>query len=128
MPHERGRHQTGLGTGDAARSRLLRLWGSSVGLKLIMALTGVILSGFVLGHMVGQPQVFQGAEALDAYGKLLHKEPAILWRPGPSLLGAVGLHIWAYLRPDPEEPEGAGAGRTGGRSTGSRASPRGRCG
>ena len=39
---------------------LARLWGSSVGLKIIMALTGVILSGFVLVHMLGNLQVFQG--------------------------------------------------------------------
>ena len=70
---------------------------SSIGLKLVMALTGVILSGFVLGHMLGNLQVFQGAEAIDAYGTLLHKEPAILWTVRLGLLAAVGLHIWAFL-------------------------------
>ena len=35
---------------------------SSIGLKIIMAVTGVILSGFVLVHMAGNLQVFQGAE------------------------------------------------------------------
>ena len=50
---------------------------SSIGLKITMALTGVILSGFVLVHMLGNLQVYQGAEALDAYGKLLRKEPAL---------------------------------------------------
>ena len=64
---------------STSRSRFRKLWGSSVGLKLIMAVTGVLLSGFVLAHMAGNLQVFQGAESLDAYGRLLHKEPAILW-------------------------------------------------
>jgi succinate dehydrogenase / fumarate reductase cytochrome b subunit len=82
---------------STAGSRLWKVWGSSVGLKLIMAVTGVLLSGFVLAHMAGNLQVFQGAEAFDAYGALLHKEPAILWMARLSLLGAVGLHIWAYL-------------------------------
>jgi succinate dehydrogenase / fumarate reductase cytochrome b subunit len=70
---------------------------SSIGLKLVMAITGVILSGFVLGHMLGNLQVYQGAEAIDAYGRLLRKEPALLWLARLVLLAAVGLHIWAYL-------------------------------
>jgi succinate dehydrogenase / fumarate reductase cytochrome b subunit len=79
------------------RNRLQRMLNSSIGLKIIMALTGVILSGFVLVHMLGNLQVYQGAEALDAYGKLLRKEPALLWTFRLVLLSAVGLHIWAYL-------------------------------
>lgn len=83
--------------GRRPASRLRRRFTSSVGLKLIMALTGVILSLFVLGHMLGNLQVFQGAEAIDAYGKLLHKEPALLWTVRVVLLAAVGLHIWAFV-------------------------------
>lgn len=70
---------------------------SSIGLKLVMALTGVLLSLFVLGHMLGNLQVFQGAEAIDDYGKLLRKEPALLWTARLGLLTAVGLHIYAYF-------------------------------
>jgi succinate dehydrogenase / fumarate reductase cytochrome b subunit len=70
---------------------------SSIGLKLVMAVTGVILSFFVLGHMLGNLQAFQGAEAIDDYGKLLRKEPALLWTARLGLLAAVGLHIYAYL-------------------------------
>jgi len=62
-----------------------------------MAVTGVILSGFVLGHMAGNLQVFQGEEAIDAYAKFLRREPAILWMVRLVLLASVGLHIWAYL-------------------------------
>ena len=76
---------------------ILRFWGSSVGLKLIMAATGVGLSVFVLVHMLGNLQIFQGAESLDAYGHLLHAEPAVLWGARVSLLTMVGLHIWAFL-------------------------------
>ncbi len=75
----------------------LRFWGTSVGLKLIMATTGVGLSGFVLVHMLGNLQIFQGAEALDAYGHLLHMEPAVLWGARVALLTMVGLHIWSFL-------------------------------
>ncbi|WP_197490808.1 succinate dehydrogenase cytochrome b subunit [Planctomyces sp. SH-PL62] len=62
-----------------------------------MAFSGVFLSLFVLGHMLGNLQAYQGAEALDAYGKLLRKEPALLWTVRAGLLVLVGLHIYAYL-------------------------------
>jgi succinate dehydrogenase / fumarate reductase cytochrome b subunit len=72
-------------------------WGSAIGLKIVMAVTGVILSGFVLVHMLGNLQVFQGAKAINDYGELLHKEPAVLWLARLTLLTAVGMHIGAYL-------------------------------
>lgn len=78
-------------------TRFARFVRSSIGLKLVMAVTGVVLSGFVLGHMVGNLKVFEGREALNAYGKLLRVEPPLLWTVRFGLLAAVGLHIWAYL-------------------------------
>jgi succinate dehydrogenase / fumarate reductase, cytochrome b subunit len=83
--------------GPVSRSGLQAFLTSSIGLKITMAATGVILSLFVLGHMLGNLQVFQGAEAINDYAKLLRKEPALLWAVRLVLLGAVGLHIWAYL-------------------------------
>jgi succinate dehydrogenase / fumarate reductase, cytochrome b subunit len=80
-----------------SRTRLARLLHSSIGLKLVMAATGVILSGFVLGHMLGNLKVFEGADAINAYGRLLRVEPALLWTVRLVLLGSVGLHIWAYV-------------------------------
>ena len=77
------------------------LLNSSVGKKIVMAITGVVLSGFVLGHMAGNLQVFlpNGAEALDQYGlflrELLHGTG--IWFVRGGLLLAVALHIWAYL-------------------------------
>lgn len=74
-----------------------RLFSSTIGQKLIMAATGVALSGFVLAHMSGNLLAFQGAQALDAYGAALRKFPAVLWGARLSLFAAVGLHSWAYL-------------------------------
>lgn len=79
------------------RNRVQRFLTSSIGLKLIMAVTGVALSLFVLGHMLGNLQAFQGAEALNDYAKLLRKEPALLWGARAGLLAMVGLHIYAFL-------------------------------
>ena len=81
----------------ATSSRLARLWRSTIGLKFVMAVTGVILSGFVLVHMAGNLQVFQGEKALNDYAKLLRVEPALLWLARLVLIGSVGLHIAAWL-------------------------------
>ena len=80
-----------------AMSRAARVFGSTIGQKLVMAVTGVILSGFVLAHMAGNLNVFRGAEAIDGYSHMLHALPELLWVARIVLLTAVGLHIWAYL-------------------------------
>jgi succinate dehydrogenase / fumarate reductase cytochrome b subunit len=62
-----------------------------------MAVTGVILVGFVLGHMIGNLQVYLGPEALNHYGVLLRSllHGAGLWVVRAVMLTAVALHIWA---------------------------------
>ena len=73
---------------------------SSLGLKIVMALTGLILFGFVIGHMIGNLQVYLGPEAFDAYGVLLRSllHGAGLWIARAVMLVAVGLHIWSAWR------------------------------
>jgi succinate dehydrogenase / fumarate reductase, cytochrome b subunit len=77
------------------------LLSSSVGKKIVMAITGIVLSGFVLGHMVGNLQAFlrNGPEALDHYGAFLREllHGTGIWFVRGGLLLAVALHIWAYL-------------------------------
>jgi succinate dehydrogenase / fumarate reductase cytochrome b subunit len=68
---------------------------SSIGKKMVMAVTGVILFGFVVAHMVGNLQVYLGAEALNGYAAMLRKYPALLWGARIALLVAVVLHIWS---------------------------------
>lgn len=81
----------------ASGERLRPLLTSSIGLKIIMAVTGALLSGFVLAHMIGNLTAFNGPAAIDAYGAALRRFPALLWGARLALLAAVGLHIWAYL-------------------------------
>ena len=73
---------------------------SSVGAKVIMGLTGLVLWGFVLGHMVGNLQVFQGREPLNAYGEFLHTlgHGAGLWAVRAVLIAVVGSHIFFGLK------------------------------
>lgn len=74
---------------------------SSVGKKIVMAITGIVLSLFVLGHMAGNLQAFlpNGAVALDHYGAFLREllHGTGIWFVRAGLLLAVGLHAWAYL-------------------------------
>ena len=60
-----------------------------------MALTGVVLTGFVLAHMAGNLLLYKGPEALNAYAEMLQSKPAVLWAARAVLLGSVVLHIWA---------------------------------
>lgn len=77
-------------------NRLQALWDSSVGKKAVMAMTGLIGVLFVIGHMVGNLQVFQGAERLNAYGRLLHGPlNELLWLARVVLTLAVLLHVLA---------------------------------
>jgi succinate dehydrogenase / fumarate reductase cytochrome b subunit len=73
--------------------------GSSIGRKIVMAVTGVILVGFVLGHLAGNLQIYlpNGREAMNAYGEFLRHflHGGGIWVVRAVLLVAVVLHIWA---------------------------------
>ncbi len=66
---------------------------SSLGKKVVMAVTGVILFGFVIMHMLGNLQVFLGQDALNNYALKLQKMPYLLWPARAFLLTALITHI-----------------------------------
>jgi succinate dehydrogenase / fumarate reductase, cytochrome b subunit len=72
---------------------LSRFLTSHIGLKIVMALTGMMLVGFVIFHMVGNLQVFLGAESLNHYAEMLGTWPEAKWMARIGLLGAVGAHM-----------------------------------
>lgn len=63
-----------------------------------MAVTGFILFLFVIGHMLGNLQVFEGRDKLNAYGRFLHGVPEILWAVRIVLIISVVLHIIASVQ------------------------------
>lgn len=71
------------------------LFRSSIGRKILMAATGVILIGFVVGHLVGNLQVFQNPDHINGYAQFLHELGPLLWIVRIGLLGAVIIHVWA---------------------------------
>ena len=74
------------------------IFGSSLGKKFIMAVTGFCLFGFVVGHMIGNLQVFLGPEAINRYGHFLQSNVELLWPVRIGLLVIVGLHIWSSIK------------------------------
>lgn len=79
-------------------TRPVHFWDSTNGQKAVMAITGAILLLFVIGHMLGNLQVFEGPEKLNAYGRFLHDIPEILWAVRAVLLASVVLHIWSSVK------------------------------
>ncbi|MEM9355320.1 MAG: succinate dehydrogenase cytochrome b subunit [Pseudomonadota bacterium] len=71
-----------------------------VSAKLLMAITGAGLIGFVAMHMLGNLQIYLGQEALNAYAKFLKSMPALLWsaRIGLLTIFAVHLGLAIYLK------------------------------
>jgi len=78
------------------------LYRSAVGKKAVMAATGIILFGFVLGHLLGNLKLYLGPEALNSYSRFLRTagEPVVpanvlLWVVRLVLIAAVTLHVLA---------------------------------
>ena len=76
---------------------LLRLVTSSLGKKFLVAITGVGLFLFVIGHLVGNLQIFLGPESINRYGHFLQTTPEILWPARVGLLAFVIIHIWTSI-------------------------------
>ncbi len=73
---------------------LSRLFGSTVGKKVVMAVTGLIWIGFVSLHVAGNLQAFAGREKINAYSALLHGPGAeLLWLMRGVLIVSLVLHV-----------------------------------
>jgi succinate dehydrogenase / fumarate reductase, cytochrome b subunit len=79
-------------------SRLQQFFGSTIGLKMVMAVTGVVWIGYVIAHMLGNLQIFVGREAINDYSKFLHDSPGLLWSARAVLLVSLIAHVAAYLK------------------------------
>jgi succinate dehydrogenase / fumarate reductase cytochrome b subunit len=73
----------------------MKFLSSTIGLKLIMALSGLVLLGFVIGHMLGNLQIFLGEDALNQYAATLHGTPALVWVTRIVLLLSVFAHMYS---------------------------------
>ncbi len=62
-----------------------------------MAVTGLVLIGFVIGHLVGNLQIFSPADKINGYSEFLHGTGPTLWVVRGFLLLCVVVHIWASI-------------------------------
>ncbi len=71
----------------------LTLYRSTIGKKIIMAVTGLVLVAFVIVHMAGNLQQFLGPERMNAYAAFLKSTGELLWLARLGLLVAAVLHV-----------------------------------
>ena len=83
---------------DSHVHKAMRFYQASIGKKAVMAVTGVVLFGYLVGHLAGNMQVYLGAEQMDRYATFLHSMPVLLWGVRALLVACVVLHIMASLQ------------------------------
>lgn len=82
-------------------SWLQQFFRSSIGSKYVMAVTGILLLGFVIGHLVGNLQAFPwfgGRAGFNGYAEFLKQHPGITWPVRIVLLVIFGLHVATGIR------------------------------
>ncbi|HET6646328.1 MAG TPA: succinate dehydrogenase cytochrome b subunit [Pyrinomonadaceae bacterium] len=77
---------------------VVAFWDSTVGKKIVMAVTGAIGVGYLIGHVAGNLLIYQGPARIDAYAAFLKSNPGLLWATRAILLLAVSLHIIAAFQ------------------------------
>jgi succinate dehydrogenase / fumarate reductase cytochrome b subunit len=75
-----------------------RFWDSTIGKKAVMAVTGVVLAGFVVGHLLGNLQIFLGPDRFNGYAHALKSLPELLWAVRITLIVSVVAHIWSSIQ------------------------------
>lgn len=71
---------------------------SSVGNKVVIALTGLGLVGYVIFHMLGNLQIFEGPHAFNSYAAFLREMPILLWTARIGLLSIAVIHIMLAIQ------------------------------
>lgn len=95
---------------------VLRLYQSSIGKKVIMAVTGLVWIGYVVMHMYGNIKAFYGADYFNAYAEGLRElgSPVfghghLLWIARLVLIPTIILHVWAAWELSKKNWEGRAA-------------------
>ena len=78
---------------DLHSYRVVSFWQSTNGKKVIMALTGVMMFLFVIGHLLGNLLVFAGRAQINAYAQFLHFDDSLLWIVRTILIIAATMHV-----------------------------------
>jgi len=96
-------------------SRPRLLWESSVGKKVIMAVTGFIWVAYLITHLLANLLVFQGPGKINAYSAFLHGTGGALWAARLVLIAALVLHVVAAIQLAARNKEARPVGYVSGR-------------
>lgn len=73
-------------------------FSASVAKKFMMAFSGAALVGFVIAHLIGNLQIFEGQEAINRYALFLKNLGELLWAARIGLIAMVVIHIWTSIQ------------------------------
>jgi succinate dehydrogenase / fumarate reductase cytochrome b subunit len=96
-------------------TRLRLLWESSVGKKVILAVTGLIWVAYLITHVLANLLVFQGPSKINAYSAFLHGTGGALWVARLVLITALVLHVIAAVQLAARSKEARPVGYVAGR-------------
>jgi succinate dehydrogenase / fumarate reductase, cytochrome b subunit len=71
----------------------MRLFSDSIGRKAVMAVTGLLMVLFVIGHLLGNLSIFAGPDGINAYAQKLHELPVLVWATRIVMGAAVLIHL-----------------------------------
>jgi len=74
------------------------IYKTSIGKKIIMAISGIIFVGFVSGNLLGNLQVFLGQDRLNAYAETLQGLGSLMWFIRAFLLAFIALHVYFAIK------------------------------
>ena len=83
---------------------------SSIGQKLLMAVSGILLLGFVISHLLGNLLIFNGPEVFNAYAAKIKSMGPLLWIARSGLLLVLVVHVFGALRLTAANRAAAGPG------------------
>jgi succinate dehydrogenase / fumarate reductase cytochrome b subunit len=76
---------------------MMSYFSSSTGKKVLMAVSGAALVGFIIAHLVGNLKIFFGPESINSYSAFLKSIGEFLWVARMGLLVMVAVHIWTAV-------------------------------
>jgi succinate dehydrogenase / fumarate reductase cytochrome b subunit len=79
-------------------NRARTFWQSTIGKKIVMAVTGLIMVGFLIEHVSGNLLVFRSSDTFNSYAAFLKGLGGLLWLARAILLAAVTLHVAAAVQ------------------------------
>jgi len=84
-----------MGDGRPSMELLRNLFGTTIGRKLLMAATGLVLIAFIIGHLAGNLQVFEDPDRINGYAHFLQSLGPALWAVRIVLVSCAAVHVWA---------------------------------